>query len=79
MLVWKLGERGSTAKVGPCWVVLQNGHTVWVTRCGELWKCNVAQVFEMSNADIRPRQRSSDMEGYGARSSSISGICRIHL
>ena len=51
VLVWKLGRRGSTAKVGPCWVILQNGHTVWVTRRGELWKCHVAQVFKMSNAD----------------------------
>ena len=51
VLVWKLGRRGSTAKVGPCWVVLQHGHTVWVTRRGELWKCNVAQVFKMGNAD----------------------------
>ncbi|CAE7350344.1 RE1 [Symbiodinium sp. CCMP2592] len=51
VLIWKLGRRGSTAKVGPCWVVLQNGHTVWVTRRGELWKCNVAQVFKMGNAD----------------------------
>ena len=51
MLVWKLGRRGSTAKVGPCWVVLQNGHTVRVTRRGDPWKCNVAQVFKMSNAD----------------------------
>ncbi|CAE7318488.1 RE1 [Symbiodinium sp. CCMP2456] len=51
VLVWKQGRRGSAAKVGPCWVVLQHGHTVWVTRRGELWKCNVAQVFRMGNAD----------------------------
>ncbi|CAE7348803.1 RE1, partial [Symbiodinium necroappetens] len=37
VLVWKMGRRGSTAKVGLCWVILQNGHTVW--------------VFKMSNAD----------------------------
>ena len=51
VLVWKLGRRGSTAKAGPCWVVLQNAHTVWVTRRGELWKCNVAQVFKRGNSD----------------------------
>ena len=45
--VWRQGRRGNVAKVGPCFVVLQRGDTVWVTRRGELWKCNKSQVFEM--------------------------------
>ena len=39
---------GATAKIGPCYVILQRGHTVWVSRRGDLWKCNVGQVFPMS-------------------------------
>ena len=43
--VWRQGCRGALAKVGPCYVILQNGLTVWVTRRGELWKCNASQIF----------------------------------
>ena len=32
-------------------MVLQRGHTVWVSRRGELWKCNAGQVFKLSTAD----------------------------
>ena len=49
--VWRQGRRGSHAKVGPCFVVLQKGDTVWVTRRGELWKCNKIQVFKMGNLE----------------------------
>ena len=49
--VWRQGKRGAQAKVGPCFVVLQKGETVWVTRRGELWKCNKAQVFHMGNLE----------------------------
>ena len=45
--VWRIGRRGFQAKVGPCFVVLQRGDTIWVTRRGELWRCNRAQVFPM--------------------------------
>ena len=51
VLVWRAGRRGSLAKVGPCYVVLQRGHTVWVSRRGELWKCNAGQVFKLSAGD----------------------------
>ena len=50
VLVRRSGRRGTTAKVGPCWVILQRGHTVWISRRGEIWKCNVGQVFKMSDA-----------------------------
>ena len=43
--VWRQGRRGALAKVGPCYVIFQNGLTVWVTRRGELWKCNASQIF----------------------------------
>ena len=49
--VWRQGRRGHQAKVGPCFVVLQRGDTVWVTRRGELWKCNKSQVFPMGNLE----------------------------
>ena len=49
--VWRQGKRAAQAKVGPCFVVLQKGDTVWVTRRGELWKCNRAQVFHMGNLE----------------------------
>ena len=49
--VWRQGRRGSMAKVGPCFVVLQKGDTVWVARRGELWKCNRSQVFHMGNLE----------------------------
>eukprot|EP00435_Cladocopium_sp_Y103_P060316 s936_g22.t1 len=49
--VWRQGRRGSQAKVGPCFVVLQKGDTVWVTRRGELWKCNKIQIFKMGNLE----------------------------
>ena len=45
--VWRQGRRGALAKVGPCFVVCQQGHTVWVSRRAELWKCHVSQVFPM--------------------------------
>ena len=51
VFVWRQGKRGAQAKVGPCFVVLQRGDTVWVTRRGELWKCNKAQVFKMGNLE----------------------------
>ena len=51
VMVWRSGKRGTAAKVGPCWVILQRGHTVWISRRGEIWKCNVGQVFKMSEAD----------------------------
>ena len=49
--VWRQGKRGSQAKIGPCFDVLQRGDTVWVTRRGELWKCNKSQVFKMGNLE----------------------------
>ena len=49
--VWRQGKRGHQAKVGPCFVVLQKGDTVWVTRRGELWKCNCSQIFPMGNLE----------------------------
>lgn len=49
--VWRQGKRGAHAKVGPCFVVLQDGETVWVTRRGELWKCSRGQVFPMGNLE----------------------------
>ena len=49
--VWRQGRRGFQAKVGPCFVILQRGDTVWVTRRGELWKCNRSQVFPMGNLE----------------------------
>ena len=51
VLVWRIGRRGATAKVGPCYVIFQDGHTIWVTRRGEIWKCHVSQVFKMAVAD----------------------------
>ena len=49
--VWRQGRRGTHAKVGPCFVILEKGDTVWVTRRGELWKCNKSQVFPMGNLE----------------------------
>ena len=49
--VWRHGRRGATAKVGPCFVVLQDGQTVWVTRRGQLWRCHVGQVFKMAESE----------------------------
>ena len=49
--VWRQGKRGIQAKIGPCFVILQRGDTVWVTRRGELWKCNKSQVFKMGNLE----------------------------
>eukprot|EP00439_Symbiodinium_sp_Y106_P075232 s1629_g14.t2 len=51
VLVWRAGRRGATSKVGPCYVILQRGNTVWVSRRGDLWKCNVGQVFPMRVSD----------------------------
>ena len=51
VLVWRAGKRGSLAKIGPCYVVLQRGLTVWVSRRGELWKCHAGQVFKLSAAE----------------------------
>ena len=51
--VWRQGKRGAQAKVGPCFVVLQKGSTVWVTRRGELWRCNKTQVFKMGNLEAQ--------------------------
>ena len=51
VLVWRAGRRGATSKVGPCYVILQRGNTVWVSRRGDLWKCNVGQVFPMRASD----------------------------
>ena len=45
--VWRQGRRGALAKVGPCFVVCQQGHTVRVSRRAELWKCHASQVFPM--------------------------------
>ena len=58
--VWRQGRRGALAKVGPCYVILQNGLTVWVTRRGELWKCNASQIFpigplEAQGLEVIPR------------------------
>ena len=49
--VWRQGKRGYQAKVGPCFVVLQKGDTVWITRRSELWKCNKSQIFKMGNME----------------------------
>lgn len=49
--VWRQGKRGSQAKIGPCFVVLQRGDTVWVTRRSELWKRNKIQVFKVGNLE----------------------------
>ena len=49
--VWRQGRRGTQAKVGPCFVIIQKGDSVWVTRRGELWKCNKSQVFKMGNLE----------------------------
>ena len=43
-----MAARRKLDHVGSCSKVVT---TVWVTRRGELWKCNVAQVFNMGNAD----------------------------
>ena len=51
VLIWRQGRRGSLAKFGPCFVVLQRDHTVWVTRRGELLKCHISQVFPMGNLE----------------------------
>ena len=51
VLVWRAGRRGATSKVGPCYVILQRGNTVWVSRRGDLWQCNVGQVFPMRASD----------------------------
>lgn len=49
--VWRQGRRGFQAKVGPCFVILQKGDSVWVSRRGELWRCNRSQVFPMGNLE----------------------------
>ena len=49
--VWRQGRRGSQAKVGPCYVILQKGDSVWVSRRNELWKCNRLQVSHMGNVE----------------------------
>ena len=49
--VWRHGKRGNTAKVGPCFVVLQEGQTIWVTRRGQLWRCHVGQVYKMAESE----------------------------
>ena len=51
VMLWRQGRRGALAKVGPCFVVLQRDHTVWVTRRGELYKCHVSQVFPMGSLE----------------------------
>ena len=51
VMIWRQGRRGSLAKVGPCFVVLQRDHTVWVTRRSELLKCHISQVFPMGNLE----------------------------
>ena len=43
--MWRQGRRGGLAKAGPCYVIVQQGHSVWVTRRGELWKCHISQIF----------------------------------
>ncbi|CAE8689974.1 unnamed protein product, partial [Polarella glacialis] len=51
--VWRSRQnkrKGESGKVGPCVVVLAQGQTVWVSRRGELWKCNRLQLFPISNA-----------------------------
>ena len=53
VVVWRQGRRGALAKVGPCFVILQRGSTVWVTRRGELWKCNASQVFAMGPLEVQ--------------------------
>ena len=53
VVVWRQGRRGALAKVGPCFVVLQRGSTVWVTRRGELWKCDASQVFAMGPLEVQ--------------------------
>ena len=58
--VWRQGRREALAKVGPCYVILRNGLTVWVTRRGELWKCNASQIFpigplEAQGLEVIPR------------------------
>ena len=53
VVVWRQGRRGALAKVGPCFVILQRGSTVWVTRRGELWKCDASQVFEMGPLEVQ--------------------------
>ena len=53
VVVWRQGRRGALSKVGPCFVVLQRGSTVWVMRRGELWKCNAAQVFAMGPLEVQ--------------------------
>ena len=49
--VWRQGRRGFQAKVGPAFVILQKGDSVWVSRRGELWRCNRSQVFPMGNLE----------------------------
>ena len=51
VVVWRHGKRGNTAKVGPCFVVLQEGQTIWVTRRGQLWRCHVGQVYKMAESE----------------------------
>ena len=53
VVVLRQGRRGALAKVGPCFVVLQRGSTVWVTRRGELWKCDASQVFAMGPLEVQ--------------------------
>ena len=53
VVVWRQGRRGALSKVGPCYVILQRGSTVWVSRRGELWKCNASQVFEMGPLEVQ--------------------------
>ena len=47
------GPRGTLAKVGPYFVVLQRGSTVWVARRGELWKCDASQIFAMGPLEVQ--------------------------
>lgn len=45
--VWRQGKRGTQAKVGPCFVVLQKGSAIWVTRRGELYGAATRHKFSM--------------------------------
>ena len=70
--VWRQGKRGTQAKVGPCFVVLQKGSAIWVTRRGELWRCNKTQVFPMEN------QAAQGLESIPAELLRVKERLRFH-
>ncbi len=62
--VWRSRDRKNKKEpgyIGPCIVILCEGSSVWISRRGELWKCDIAQIQQCSRKETLSTQVVSQL------------------